>query len=178
MQHWDPGPMLAGWCLSGSAGLAAWPSPEGPPCPLQTGGQAAGPGPEGVELLTCLKGLGSGVASLPPNPTPGLLEQEEGPRAVVRLPKTRHRGPHKQEAALGLMVPSFLGRSFSRVLATGPAWEPAPETQFLRSSTQPGAAQRRELFLFTGPPQPCWPSSPLDWSCAGGEVPWEPYWGC
>lgn len=51
------------------------------------------------------------------------------------------------------------------MLAVGPAWEPAPETQFLRSSTQPGAAQRRELFLFTAPPQLCWPSSPLD--CGG-----------
>lgn len=130
----------------------------------------------GVPRLPERLRVGGGLAS--PNPTPGLLEQEEGPRTVVRLPRTRHRGPHKQEAALGLMVPSFLGRSFSRVLATGPAWEPAPETQFLRSSTQPGAAQRRELLLFTGPPQPCWPSSPLDWSCAGGEVPWEPYWGC
>lgn len=103
--------------------------------------QGAGLGPEGVELFACLEGSGWGVAWLSPNPAPGLLEQDGVPWAVARFPGTRHLGPHTQEAALGLMVPSFLGRSFSRVLAVGPAWEPAPETQFLRSSTARGSSE-------------------------------------
>ena len=109
----------------------------GPPCPLQAGGQAAGLGPVGLELLASLEGSGLVVAWLLPN-----------------------QGCHGQSGCLGHSTvgpthkrqrwgPSFLGTSFSRVLATGPTWEPARETKFLRSSTQPRAAQRCELLLFT-----------------------------
>lgn len=122
-----------------SIGTLGGPPPAGPPCPLQAGGQAAGcrtrPRGFGAPRFPGRLRAGGGLAS----PQPRVPW-------TVRLPGTQHRGPHTQEAVWG---PSFLGTSFSRVLATGPTWEPAPETQFLRSSTQPQAAQRRELLLFT-----------------------------
>ena len=80
---------------------------KGPPCPLQAGGQAAGPSPEGVELLACLVGSGSGVASRPPSPAPGLLEQEEGPWQSSGSPGHGTVGPtnRKQCWAHGATLP-------------------------------------------------------------------------
>ena len=112
-----------------------------PPCPLQAGGQAAGcgtwPRRFGAPRFPGSLRAGGGLAS----PQPGVPW-------TVQLPGTQHCGPHTQEAALGPILP---GHKFLQGAGPGPGptWEPAPETQFLRSSTQPQAAQRRELLLFT-----------------------------
>ena len=152
----SPKPLQKLRLMVGDAALGPWAAPR-VHCKPVARLQAAGLGPAGLELLASLEASGLGVAWLLPN-----------------------QGCHGQSGCLGHSTvgpthrrqrwgPSFLGTSFSRVLATGPTWEPAPETQFLRSSTQPQAAQRRELLLFTA-----WLSRagrhPLpDWARVGGD---------
>lgn len=70
------------------------------------------------------------------------------------------------------MVPSFLGRSFSRVLAVGPAWEPAPRDAVLRSSTARGSSEACAFSVHCTPSCAQPPSPPL--TVGGSPACW---WG-